>query len=144
MVNLRPILGDDQLSIKPTTVICCLQVKAWAKHHDLVDSRYQRLSSSALALMVIFFLQQKKILPVLQKEYPGQFDPNQSVTENTAFDFSRQVGCINFLRLPGPGRRTWNLLVFVYFPPHKQLLRPLGYCADIVLKEYRVILSRVI
>ena len=138
-------------------------MKAWAKHHDLVDSRYQRLSSSALALMVIFFLQQKKILPVLQKENPGQFDPNQSVTENTAFDFSRQVGCINFLGLPGPGRRTWNLLVFVYFPPHKQLLRPLGYCAplaaifsvavlllvnpcmtDIVLKEYRVILSRVI
>ena len=92
-------------------------MKAWAKHHDLVDSRYQRLSSSALALMVIFFLQQKKILPVLQKENPGQFDPNQSVTENTAFDFSRQVGCINFFKIARAGEANLESFGFRLFSP---------------------------
>jgi len=37
-----------------------------------------------------------------------------------------------FLRCPGGGR-TWDLLVFIYFPSLKQRLRPLGYCAPLSL-----------
>ena len=73
-------------------------MKAWAKHHDLVESRFQRLSSSALAFMVLFFLQQKGVIPVLQKEYPSEFDPNKSVSESMSFDFSRQVGCATHVK----------------------------------------------
>ena len=32
---------------------------------------------------------------------------------------------IVFIRLPKPGGRTWDLLVFIYFISHKQRLRPL-------------------
>ena len=34
-------------------------------------------------------------------------------------------------KVPRPGGRTWDLLVFVYFLSLKQRLRPLGYCAPL-------------
>ena len=41
-------------------------------------------------------------------------------------------GChLLFSKIAQAGRRTWDLLVFVYFLSLKQRHRPLGYCAPI-------------
>lgn len=50
-----------------------LQIKHWAKFHNINDAAQQTISSYSLVLMVIFYLQcvcKPSILPVLQQIYP--------------------------------------------------------------------------
>ena len=53
-------------------------VKKWARHSDINDASDNTLSSYALTLMVVFFLQSgvsPPILPCLQESHPARFPP---------------------------------------------------------------------
>ncbi|XP_034026081.1 poly(A) RNA polymerase GLD2 isoform X2 [Thalassophryne amazonica] len=54
-----------------------LAVKKWAKYHHINDASQGTLSSYALVLMVLHYLQTLKepVLPSLQKDYPECFNP---------------------------------------------------------------------
>jgi len=61
-----------------------LQVKRWAKYHNINDASQSTVSSYSLALMTIFYLQtivKPAVLPVLQDLYPDKFDKDIPVNE---------------------------------------------------------------
>lgn len=64
--------------VRPLVVV----IKEWAKNSDVCNSRNGKLSSYAISLMVIFFLQEKvspPILPTLQKKYASLFSSGMDV-----------------------------------------------------------------
>ncbi|NXI53565.1 GLD2 polymerase, partial [Chloroceryle aenea] len=58
-----------------------LVIKKWARFHDINDASRGTLSSYSLVLMVLHYLQTlpEPIIPSLQKNYPGSFDPNMQL-----------------------------------------------------------------
>lgn len=68
---LRAYCGVDY-RVQPLVML----VKRWAKTHDINDASLGTLSSYALALMVIHYLQgvcKPAVVPVLQRQYPALF-----------------------------------------------------------------------
>lgn len=64
-----------------------LVVKLWAQFHGINDAKLMTMSSYSLVLMVIHFLQhgldEKPVLPNLQKDYPDKFSNNVSILRVT-------------------------------------------------------------
>ncbi|RMZ95341.1 poly(A) RNA polymerase GLD2-like, partial [Brachionus plicatilis] len=61
-----------------------LNIKRWAKFHNINDASHQTISSYSLTLMTIYYLQsicKPPVLPVLQKLFPDKFDVDISVSE---------------------------------------------------------------
>lgn len=58
-----------------------LVIKKWARHAEINDASKGTLSSYTLALMVLHYLQVLKdpIVPSLQKDHPGSFDPSMDL-----------------------------------------------------------------
>lgn len=59
-----------------------LAVKLWAKEHGINEARFQTLSSYALTLMALHYLQSgvfPPVLPCLQEELPAVFNPNSPI-----------------------------------------------------------------
>ena len=52
----------------------------WARQRDINTPRHHTLSSYALDLMVIHFLQLEAVVPCLQKDHPAMFSGGNSVT----------------------------------------------------------------
>lgn len=48
--------------------IMCMFIKHWAKQVDIIGAAYGYLSSYALTLMIISFLQSRNVLPCLQEK----------------------------------------------------------------------------
>uniref|UniRef100_A0A1A8NBL1 polynucleotide adenylyltransferase n=1 Tax=Nothobranchius rachovii TaxID=451742 RepID=A0A1A8NBL1_9TELE len=59
--------------VKPLILV----VKKWARHHKINDASKGTLSSYALVLMVLHYLQtlNEPVLPSLQRDHPDYFDP---------------------------------------------------------------------
>lgn len=59
-----------------------LAVKLWAKEHSINEARFQTLSSYALTLMVLHYLQSgvfPPVLPCLQEELPNVFNSDSMI-----------------------------------------------------------------
>lgn len=69
--------------VRPLAVI----VKSWAKHHDLLGTYNKRLSGYGLILMLIFYLQQLKVLPCLQQEHVVEFNKWVCVMDHLEYKF---------------------------------------------------------
>ncbi|XP_061624054.1 poly(A) RNA polymerase GLD2 isoform X1 [Phyllopteryx taeniolatus] len=63
--------------IRPLIVV----IKKWARHHQINDASQGTLSSYALVLMVLHYLQTLKepVLPSLQMDFPECFDPSLEI-----------------------------------------------------------------
>ncbi|XP_068166623.1 poly(A) RNA polymerase GLD2 isoform X2 [Antennarius striatus] len=58
-----------------------LVVKKWARHNQINDASKGTLSSYGLVLMILHYLQTVRtpVLPSLQRDYPGCFDPDMAI-----------------------------------------------------------------
>jgi len=86
---LRAYCGVDY-RVKPLVVL----VKKWAKKHDINDASQGTLSSYALTLMVIHYLQgvcKPPVVPVLQRKYPKVFKYYGDVSELSAQDPCKHI-----------------------------------------------------
>jgi len=86
----------------PRIVHLVVLVKAWANFHALVGARWCRLSSHALALMVIFFLQRAGVAPVLQKEYPDLFAADTPIVSDMQYVVQDQLEALSRRRRAKP------------------------------------------
>ncbi|XP_057687285.1 poly(A) RNA polymerase GLD2 [Corythoichthys intestinalis] len=67
--------------VEPRVRPLVLVIKKWARHHKINDASQGTLSSYALALMVLHYLQtrEKPVLPSLQLDFPECFDPTLDI-----------------------------------------------------------------
>jgi DNA polymerase sigma len=61
--------ADLDPRVRPLVVVA----KNWAGHHTMLGTRHKRLNGYGMALLVIFYLQSKKVVPSLIKEWPKEF-----------------------------------------------------------------------
>ncbi|XP_068594468.1 poly(A) RNA polymerase GLD2 [Brachionichthys hirsutus] len=73
---LRSYAHADE-RVRPMIVV----VKKWARHSHINDASKGTLSSYALVLMMLHYLQtvREPVLPSLQRDYPGCFDPDMDI-----------------------------------------------------------------
>ncbi|XP_068693679.1 poly(A) RNA polymerase GLD2-like [Montipora foliosa] len=88
---LRAYCGVDH-RVQPLVVI----VKKWAKNHGINDASQGTLSSYALTLMVIHYLQgvcKPAVVPVLQKKYPKLFRFPEEMSDLSQQDPCKDIAC---------------------------------------------------
>lgn len=86
---LRAYCGVDY-RVRPLVML----VKKWAKKHDINDASHGTLSSYALTLMVIHYLQgicKPAVVPVLQRKYPEVFKYHGDVSNISVQDPCKHI-----------------------------------------------------
>merc|ERR1719150_165210 len=84
-----------QKNTYPILKILGIVLKQWATHHSLLGNFYHRLSAYGLMLMLIFYLQQEKILPSIQKEYPKLFKKDVQIFKGGQYSCEYQKEIID-------------------------------------------------
>ena len=75
------------VKLSETAKNLAIVIKHWAKHHCLLDTLCQRLNGYGIVLLVIFYLQGEKALPVLQQYDETVFNTWIPVIRQLDYDY---------------------------------------------------------